>query len=325
MRFNSSKAVILVGTLLLLSANSAFATYNYYKPKTHSSKCGSTSGGTTGGSSPTTPTTPSICDSWAGTLNYDMYNEQTNTSNVDYGYSTSGSQVSVNGIGVEVSAWSDTGNYNGNYSYRGQTADGSGWYGEQDATIEEATVSHGDNWRYGVSNADAYDSHHIDNLTSDYGETDYDMVLFSFSEEVALDGATFSWLYGAANTQQVSVVGLNDISALTSGDATWSSISNSVTDSGLKGSFQIELCENVYVSSFTELTGTAQYWLVGAYNTVFGHVTDGSKNNDGFKLASLGISKLDDNDDSGEPVNAPGSFAFLALTGAFIGWRRKQK
>ncbi|MBU3003584.1 exosortase-dependent surface protein XDP1 [Paraglaciecola arctica] len=275
------------------------------------------------------------CDSWEGALNYDMYIENGSGNNVDAGFDINGSSVIVDGVGIEVSAWSDTGNYDGYYTdgnWYGLYYDDPNNYGIEDDTIHEAELagpwsSNGETG-FGTENADGVyqnsgDSHSIDNFSNDSGATDYDMVLFSFSDAVSLVGATFSWLTNSSSTQQVSVVGLNDISGLTGGSSTWSDIasSDSVVTSG---SFQIEHCDDVYVSDFTT-TDAAQYWLVGAYNTAFGYVDGFSRNNDGFKLASIGFTKEPDSVEK-PPVeaNAPSSFALLMLTGGFMAWRKRK-
>ena len=327
MWYSLRKTALCIGTLSVLLSGAAMATGGYSSGYSGGYGSGGSRDCSSGGSTP-------ACDSWGGALTYDMYNESTGSQNVDFGYSTTSSTVVVDGVSIQVSAWSDTGNFNGGYyygNYYGQDWDGSGAYGEEDSTVQSASFS--GPWSssqttevgYGIQNQENYgDSHSIDNLRSDNGATDYDMVLFSFSEAVSLSGATFSWLGSAVENQEVTVAGLSDISALTSGNSTWGDIANSIS-SDLKGSFIIEDCDDVFQSTFTT-TGTAQYWLVGAYNAAFAYVDSFSKKNDSFKLASIGFTK-DEDDDNGdsEPVNAPGSFALLVLAGAYAGWRRKQQ
>lgn len=313
MRLFPNKRIIVVGLVCAFAANSALASGG----SRGSSNTGCHDGG--GG------TPSSFCDTWSGAYNYDMY---PGSSNVDQGYSTSdvvtANSVVVDGVNIQVSAWSDTGNYNGDYSRYGQTKDGSGWGGEEDSSVQSAVLSSGPGWRYGVENSDSGDHHAIDNLKrNEFGETDYDMVLFSFSENVSLEGATFSWLLDSASTQQVSIVGLNDISGLTNGSSSWADIESSSAVVN-KGSFQIEKCGDVYVSEFTT-TSSAQYWLVGAYNTIFGEVDGGSINNDAFKLATIGFVKDGTSPKPPTDVDAPSSFAFLLLSGSFVAWRNRQR
>lgn len=325
MRFNCSKTALVLSTLAMLASASALA-------GGRSGSSGCTSGTPSSQPDPDPVTTPSACDSWADAEIYDLYNESINSSFVDIGWAdAASSSVVVEGVGIKVSAWSDTGNYNGDWTGNGVEGDGSGYpIGsldgplEQDTTLAAASLAgpwqgNGGEYGFGLSNADAYDFHAIDNLESDFGEVDYDMVLFSFSEAVSLTGATFSWLNSDVSTQQVSIAGFNSLSDMSS----WSAIASQIAP-GMSGSFSIENCNDVFQSTFTT-TGTAQYWLVGAYNAAFGFVDSFTQNDDAWKLASIGFTKVNDEDNGGsEPVNAPSSFALLLLAGGFAAWRRKQ-
>lgn len=313
MRFNCSKTVLVLSTVGLLASGLVSATSN--------NSCNMTTG----------------CDSWGNAKIYNMYDD------LGHDYSTG---INLNGITVNVSAWSDVGNYTGNasyctgWSYKGrcyngswEDVDGSGetfsGFTEEDNTVQSAEFAgpwwSGSQIGYGMYSGDAGESHTIDNYSNEYGGTDYDMVLLSFSEEVSLVGATFSYLDGYASQNQVTVAGLSDtgLGQLTSGSATWGDIAATV-GSSLKNSFQIGTDNGTYYSDFT-FTETSKYWLVGAYNTAFGYVSGFSKNNDGFKLSAIGFNQIEaDPNDSPDPVNAPSSFALLLLAGGFAAWRRRQ-
>jgi hypothetical protein len=307
MRFNCNKTVLVLGTLGALASGVASATYS-------NNGCNMTTG----------------CDSWGEAKIYNMYQDLGD----DDDYS---SGINLNGITVNVSAWSDVGNYNGSWRHHGTDVDGSdyyinsghGWYQEEDDTVQSAEFA-GPWWEgpqvgYGMYSGDAGENHTIDNFSHEYGGTDYDMVLLSFSEEVSLAGATFSYVDGYASKNQVTVAGLSDtgLGQLTSGSATWGDIAATVGGS-LKNSFQIGSDNGTYYSDFT-FTETSKYWLVGAYNTAFGFVDGFGQNNDGFKLSSIGFNKIEeDNNENPDPVNAPSSFALLLLAGGFAAWRRKQ-
>ncbi|WP_158967937.1 exosortase-dependent surface protein XDP1 [Paraglaciecola sp. L3A3] len=247
-------------------------------------------------------------DTWAGANTYDLYQGTCNGgSNVSSGTGTSGGFM-VDGVSIKVSAWSDTGG------------------GGSDDIIESADIagpwlSNGE-VGYGILNDDEnnFDNHANAHTIDNQGSAaDYDMLLFSFSEAVSLSGATFSWL-GSTNNQQVTAVGLNNITDLTSGNKTWSNIngSSSLVD---KGSFSINAAAGVYKSDFTT-TQAAQYWLVGAYNTAFGYVSGFTTKDDSFKLASIGFVK--ETTPPTDNVNAPNSFAVLLLGGGLIALRRRK-
>ncbi|MDC8832796.1 exosortase-dependent surface protein XDP1 [Alteromonas gilva] len=271
------------------------------------------------------------CDSWRAASTYDLTNSQDgygiNSRDGQGVYDSSvdptGSTVVVNGVSISVTAWSDTA-------------------GSDDNTVESASLSGPYGEGLGIENADeqSFDSHShshsIDNEGHSYRwenggwrETgfipDYDMVLFSFSEEVQLNGAAFSWLGAHSSSQQVTVAGLSDVSQLTSGSASWSDIASSV-GTALKGSFGITGSYGNYHSDFTT-TGFSKYWLVGAYNSIFAYVDGFSQGDDKFKLSSIGFSKAQGstNDDNADPVSAPGTLALMLLAGGFAVWQRKSK
>lgn len=292
MKLYSNKKILALTALFVCFTNNAFATNN--------------SGCNTGGSTPPTSTT---CDTWEGALNYDLY---TTESNVEIGteFSTGGN-INIDGVSIKVSAWSDTYGNNDDIVVEGQVAgpwSSNGEFGYGIKNQDEANRYRNDGYSHAIDNLDGY-------------ITDYDMVLFSFSEEVSLAGATFSWLGNDVDSQQITVVGLDSIQGLSG--STWDNIasSNSVVNAG---SFQIEKCDDVYLSDFTS-TKTAQYWLVGAYNTAFGYVSGFSQNDDAFKLASIGFGKKKTPVEKPPTnVDAPSSFALLILGGGLMAWRRRK-
>ena len=300
-----NKFIISVLVAFIASTSNSFATSG------HSSYSGKYRSGCSHSNTPGSTT----CDSWEGALNYDMYIENGSGNNVEDGYNITGSNVVIDGVGIEVSAWADTSGNNDDLIVEGNLA--GPWSSNGEVGFGMMNQDEEDWGNYSNSGY----SHSIDNFGGSV--TDYDMVLFSFSDAVSLVGATFSWLTNSSSTQQVSVVGLNDISGLTSGSSTWSDIASSAAVV-TSGSFQIEHCDDGYVSDFTT-TDAAQYWLVGAYNTAFGYVSGFSQNNDGFKLASIGFTKEPDSVEK-PPVeaNAPSSFALIMLTGGFMAWRKRK-
>jgi hypothetical protein len=236
------------------------------------------------------------------------------------------SSVSVDGVNISMSAFSDT------HNVTGETVVG--------AQLEKIS----NKWAYGVTNDDeAHYSgaadHAIDNINYYYAgskkayysgmtnvERDYDFVLLSFDSAVTLSGASFSWLYNG-NDSQVSVAALSNTSKLTSGVNTWSDI---VADALTSASFDIENCDYLDHRADFSFTASAQYWLVGAYNTVFGNI-GGRVGNDAFKLANIGfaISEIADTPDpvdTPDPteVAEPSTIGLLMASSLFVIWRRKK-
>lgn len=298
----SLQTVLLLSTALLstLSANSAFATY--YKKQSYS-HCGSSS-------------QSNVCNSPLGEYTYDLVDDKVTQTN-----QTNNSFVQIDGLNISMSAFSDT------QGVTGETVVG--------AKLEKIS----DKWAYGITNNDeAYyrdgADHAIDNINyysqgsanAYYSgmtnvERDYDFVLLSFDAAVTLTGASFSWLYDSRDSQ-VSVAALSNTSKLMSGVNTWSHI---VEDALTSASFDIESCEYLDHRADFTFTESAQYWLVGAYNTVFGETTDGRIGNDAFKLANIGfsISETAGTPDTTE-VSEPGTIGLLMACSLFVMWRRKK-
>merc|ERR1712187_954963 len=280
-----------------------FATY--YKKQSYS-HCGSSSQNND---------QSNVCNSPLGEYTYDLVDDKVTQTN-----QTNNSFVQIDGLNINMSAFSDT------QGVTGETVVG--------AKLEKIS----DKWAYGITNNDeAYyrggADHAIDNLNyfssgSDSSknyrftnvERDYDFILLSFDSAVTLTGASFSWLYDSRDSQ-VSVAALSNTSKLTSGVNTWSHI---VEDALTSASFDIESCEYLDHRADFTFTESAQYWLVGAYNTVFGNI-GGEFNNDAFKLANIGFSVTET---AGTPdpteVSEPGTIGLLMACSLFVMWRRKK-
>ncbi len=101
-------------------------------------------------------------------------------------------------------------------------------------------------------------------------------------------------------------------------------MSDIVEDALTSASFDIENCEYLDHRADFTFTESAQYWLVGAYNTVFGNI-GGKFNNDAFKLANIGFSVTET---AGTPdptkVSEPGTIGLLMACSLFVMWRRKK-
>ena len=302
----SLQSVLLLSTALLstLSVSSAYATYNHTKQSY--SHCGSSN---------QTSEQSKVCNSPLGEYNYDLVDDK-----VTQNSPTNNAIVQIDGLNINMSAFSDT------QGVTGETVVG--------AKLEKIS----DKWAYGITNNDESNyrgsaDHAIDNLNyfssgsdnSDYYrftnvERDYDFVLLSFDSAVTLTGASFSWLYNSKDSQ-VSVAALSNTAKLTSGVNTWTDI---VEDALTSASFDIESCEYLDHRADFTFTESAQYWLVGAYNTVFGKI-DGKVGNDAFKLANVGFSVTETSctPDTTE-VSEPGTIGLLMACSLFVMWRRKK-
>lgn len=302
----SLQSMMILSTALLSSLNvsTAFATFSYTQQSY--SQCGS---------STQTTEQSNVCNSPLGEYNYDLVDDK-----VTQHSSTNNSIVQIDGLNINMSAFSDT------HGITGETVVG--------ANLEKIS----DKWAYGVTNNDevnykGYSDHAIDNLnyfssgssnSEHYRftnvERDYDFVLLSFDSAVTLTGASFSWLHSSSDSQ-VSVAALSSTSKLNSEINTWSDI---VADALTSASFDIESSKYSDHRADFSFTASAQYWLVGAYNTVFGE-TDGRIGNDAFKLANIGFAI---SESAGKPntseVSEPETIGLLMACSLFVMWRRKK-
>ena len=95
----------------------------------------------------------------------------------------SSSKISIGGVNVAISGWSDTYGYNDDIVVGADSYKISNYYG------------------YGVTNSDWESTrnspdHAIDNINTKNGNwQDFDFILFSFDEAVSLTGASYSWVY----------------------------------------------------------------------------------------------------------------------------------
>ncbi|ALM89947.1 MULTISPECIES: exosortase-dependent surface protein XDP1 [Alteromonas] len=242
-----------------------------------------------------------LCESALGENIYDLVDD-----GVQSGTDPFSSNITVGGVNISVSAWSDT-------------------YGNKDDIVVDAKLEKiSDYYGYGVTNDDwetYYNPDHaIDNVNKVNGNvTDFDFVLLSFDQAVTVSGASFSWIYSNSDSQ-VSVAALDSISGLTSGSQTWNDI---VADALTTASYDIENCDYVEHRADFEISDTSQYWLIGAYNTVFGNI-GGYVGNDAFKLSSVGFSIANESPPApSTEVSEPTTLGLL-LAGVFVvAWRRK--
>ncbi|WP_269520171.1 exosortase-dependent surface protein XDP1 [Alteromonas sp. BMJM2] len=227
--------------------------------------------------------------------------------------------ININGkdIYVGITGWADTGG--GSDDLKLEQGDIKGWKN-----------SHGV-WGYGLFNNDfrhnsehdTFDTHALDNYTNE-GTNDFDMFLVSFSEAVTLTGAAFSYKNGGDGEREITVAGLHNINAFQENThSTWSSVYSTVKENTL-GHFSLgNKSEGVFESDFTDtIAGTAQYWLVGAYNTVFDD-NNSTHHGVGLKLSSLDIAIQ--NTQQNTDVSEPGALALMSLGLGLVLYRRKRR
>ncbi|NCP66233.1 MAG: hypothetical protein GW763_09375 [Paraglaciecola sp.] len=181
----------------------------------------------------------------------------------------------------------------------------------------------GDNNGWGMVNNDetgGSPEHAFDNQGN---SIDYDMVLVSFDSSVELTGINFGWVSdgdftllaydGASNTSPI----LNN--------TTWASIAGS-GDWLTVGQYNGGPTDTYYSVNTGPTAVSSQYWLIGAYNSVFGTPTDGrvDANDDAFKIRKI-TGKTTTAPKPPTEVSAPGTIGVFLLSSLFIVQRRRNK
>ena len=252
-------------------------------------------------------------DSMIKQYTYDMI-----TQNVSKGFEPTTNSIKIDGSDIYVSytTWADT-----------EHSD----YDGDDRVVRQNGLDYSATYGLSMRNRDhggkLHDWHTIDNSKADW-KYDFDMVLFSFSEKVALTNTKFNYLTGASNENQLTVVGFDNINIFKNADSTvttWEDIasSNAITSITHKNISTNPTGLNKYEVTYPTLT-EAKYWLVGAYNTFF----DPSSSIDdisgsGFKLASFGISQA--KEETINEVSEPGALALMSLGLGLVLYRRKRR
>lgn len=213
--------------------------------------------------------------------------------------------MSVDGIGLTITGWSDT-------------ADVSG-----DDTIESGKLLWAATNSIGVQNRDESTNspnHSIDSDTSD-SDGEFDMLLLEFSTAVNLTGIDLSWAVGGnvSNSADISLLAYTGAGSSALSGNTWAGVlgaGGSAYDSA--GNYS-NVGLSYYTVNPTDITSTK--WLVGVYNPVFG--AGGDAGDDGIKLASLTTSTEDTPPDTDVPV--PGTVVLLLAGLAALRARRSAK
>jgi hypothetical protein len=180
---------------------------------------------------------------------------------------------------------------------------------------------------WGIVNKDEtsadYPGHAFDNKNEGDGR-DYDMALISFDTSVELTAINFGWIY---NDADFTVLALKDTANLaTTAKGSWSDVANS-GDWITVGNYDADSTGYYSINQGDISQGkvSAQYWLVGAFNSIFGTTLNdegplGTGAVDAFKIKGLKGSTTPP-----EEVPAPAAFGLLLIGALGIYARRNKK
>ncbi|MCW8093031.1 exosortase-dependent surface protein XDP1 [Alteromonas sp. ASW11-130] len=206
-----------------------------------------------------------------------------------------------------------SGNYDGNTITQNKTDNSvivTAWSDTREAdnpdTVQNATVASNSHGLLNY-NRNSGDSHAID------GFNDTDMLLFTFDEAVSLTNINLGWAYDNGNYgyADISILAFNTLPTLAG--QTWEQVkdvSASIINLGNVG---------VGGHALTGVATEAKYWLIGAYNSVFGSADGAIGGNDKFKILALTTHA---SEPTGE-VPTPATGALLAVLLAVIMYRRR--
>lgn len=275
-------------------------------------------------------------DSLVNEYNFDLMSQ--NVSDV-----TNGNAININNVNVSISSFSYS-----EYQTSEEWSVKCGYkncYWDRDSnsltetnTIDTAETAFVTDWGYAVKNdAEATGEHQtIDNfkeVTEGYTNNSwnqyernefrtFEYLLFSFDEGVNLTDIDFGWNNGG-DDQQVSVVSLNNASALT-GDSWDKLVTNETTLNAVSKSFKItggQYDGTVQLTGFE--TTYSNYWLVGAYNKAFGDI-GGKDYNDAFKISGVQFNTLKSIKEPPPKVSEPGILFIMSIGAGIALYRRRR-
>lgn len=222
-----------------------------------------------------------------------------------------------NGINVQISAWSSTGDGCGTVYGRDNN--------DVDSCIESAKLK---SWSsgLGVSNRDEdhknnEPNHAIDNTNDNNSwnhDIDNDMVLLTFDHAVKITGFGVGWVWDDFDSSVLAYTDTTEFTGFAS-DSNWSDILHQgwdlVDQYGVGSSSPRDF-------SVHDADVYSKHWLVGAFSKAFSPTTNWTDNNDAFKLSGLNV-VVKPKDPDVNPVSAPASAGMLLTMLAFMTYRRK--
>ena len=214
-------------------------------------------------------------------------------------------------VKADLSAWSDT-------------QGSSGAAPDKDPVIDQAQMYFwGDNNGWGAVNSDENSGDNPGHAFDNQGNTDYidyDMALVSFDTSVALKGIDFGWVSDGDFTL-LAYTGAGSFSGSNLNGSTWATQASSGNWLTV-GQYNGGVTDSYY--AVNSGSTSSKYWLIGAYNSVFGPVTNShiDANDDAFKIKKLTGTTTEP--DTQVPTPATLGLMLLGAIGV-VARRRKQK
>jgi hypothetical protein len=277
----------------------------------------------------------------AGTTTWE-WDWQLTGSNGSTSISTTGTNnLDSTTLNVDLAAWSDTGGSSDTTLETGQFYyySGGGWgVVNQDnesgspehafdnkASVTNTTYSCDDKYKYNAHTGKCERRGRTDRdpvVTLGEIQTDYDMALVSFDTSVELTGIDFGWVYNDADFTVLAYTGAGAPPSL--GGSDWASVA---ADTNWLTVGNYDANSAGYYSIADDRHTSSQYWLIGAYNSIFGSTAYDSahlseSDTDAFKIKSLTAKTSI----TTPPTDVPAPSAFgLLLVGALGIYARRNK
>ncbi|REL26314.1 PEP-CTERM sorting domain-containing protein [Thalassotalea euphylliae] len=165
--------------------------------------------------------------------------------------------------------------------------------------------------------------HSADNL-GNCGFRDYDFFMIEFDKEVLLTGATFSWINNKVLDNNDKKHEVNEHEAVNMNEISYAALKNNHVDhstfdhiksSNSVGHGYAEIQKNSGYYSDINTNVHSRYWIISAFNSIFGSGANSHEGNDGFKLASLSFTTKTTSPPNSIPEPATFVLMLMALAG----------
>lgn len=261
----------------------------------------------------------------AGTQTWDFTDDIQNGNDSTLSSNTYGNTISmvIDGIDLTVSGWADSLGVTNTNDIHSEVVEEARlvYYGESLGMINQDEGAIGDTGQ---------PNHSIDNYDSCNWGDDIEMVLLHFSEAVSLEGINIGWAreeysngstYAQSDITTVAYTGDYDgYDTDVIAGKSWSQVAADSAWTFVDDLMDVAQYDYHTVDNSNNIV--SNYWLVGAYNPIFGGM-NWTSDNDGFKLSGVTTKKSVTNIEPPTEVPEPAPLALFVIGAALVMTRKK--